>query len=224
MNTVLSRLNAVFAFTLTVLGALTFGCFLSTAFMDYSLRNVQIGIAGRAQVKRLADFSTGDRAKKDLGILSFDLQADLTPLFDWNVKQLFVYLTAQYTTPKHEVNEVVLWDTIIKRADVLPFLDSPASDDDTASDALSKRRPGNPASLELRGSHTKYYMWDEGNGLVGNPNVTLVLSWNIVPHAGRLRDARGNGPHAVTFPAEYSAEGEARDMRGQRIHLRPPEA
>lgn len=35
---------------------------------------VQIGVAGKAQVKRLADFSTGDREKKDLGILSFDLQ------------------------------------------------------------------------------------------------------------------------------------------------------
>ena len=39
-----------------------------------TILQVQIGIAGRAQVKRLADFSTGDRAKKDLGILSFDLQ------------------------------------------------------------------------------------------------------------------------------------------------------
>lgn len=87
-----------------------------------------------------------------------------------------------------------------------------------------KRRPGNPAVLELRGSHTKYYLWDEGNGLVGNPNVTLVLSWNIVPHAGRLRDARGNGPHSINFPAEYSAEMSSREMRGQRLHLKPPEA
>ena len=34
MNTILSRLNAVFAFSLTVLAVLTFLCFLSTAFMD----------------------------------------------------------------------------------------------------------------------------------------------------------------------------------------------
>lgn len=35
MNTFLSRLNSVFAFTLTVLAALTFFCFLSTVFLDY---------------------------------------------------------------------------------------------------------------------------------------------------------------------------------------------
>jgi hypothetical protein len=31
-------------------------------------------------------------------------QADLTPLFNWNVKQLFLYLTAEYSTPNNEVN------------------------------------------------------------------------------------------------------------------------
>ena len=34
MNTALSRLNAVFAFSLSVLASLTFLCFLSTAFVD----------------------------------------------------------------------------------------------------------------------------------------------------------------------------------------------
>ena len=36
MNTALSRLNAVFAFSLSVLACLTFLCFLSTAFVDKS--------------------------------------------------------------------------------------------------------------------------------------------------------------------------------------------
>lgn len=36
MNTALSRLNAVFAFSLTVLSVLTLLCFLSTAFKDKS--------------------------------------------------------------------------------------------------------------------------------------------------------------------------------------------
>jgi len=34
MNTALSRVNAVFAFSLSVLASLTFLCFLSTAFTD----------------------------------------------------------------------------------------------------------------------------------------------------------------------------------------------
>jgi hypothetical protein len=35
------------------------------------------------------------------------LQADLTPLFNWNVKQLFVYLTAEYTTPQNQVFRLI---------------------------------------------------------------------------------------------------------------------
>ena len=35
MNTVLSRLNTIFAFTLSVMAGLTFLCFLSTAFNEH---------------------------------------------------------------------------------------------------------------------------------------------------------------------------------------------
>ena len=44
--------------------------------------------------------------KNDLGVLRFDLSADMSPVFNWNVKQLFVYLIAEYTSKKHEVNQV----------------------------------------------------------------------------------------------------------------------
>ena len=59
--------------------------------------------------------------------------ADLTPLFNWNTKQVFLYLEAEYdnvkgvrrqpfihslTTPNLDLqvkNEVVIWDRIIRR-------------------------------------------------------------------------------------------------------------
>ena len=34
------------------------------------------------------------------------MQADLNPLFNWNVKQLFLYLTAEYETPNNQLNQV----------------------------------------------------------------------------------------------------------------------
>ena len=34
--------------------------------------------------------------------------------------------------------------------------------------------------------NTKYYFWDDGNGLVSHKNVTMTLSWNIIPNAGNL--------------------------------------
>ena len=36
------------------------------------------------------------------------LQADLNPLFNWNVKQLFLYLTAEYETPNNKLNQVFI--------------------------------------------------------------------------------------------------------------------
>ncbi|KAF7724291.1 Signal peptidase complex subunit [Apophysomyces ossiformis] len=43
-------------------------------------------------------------AKGEFGRLSFDLDADFTPLFNWNTKQVFVTVNR---------NAIVLWDKII---------------------------------------------------------------------------------------------------------------
>lgn len=53
----------------------------------------------------MPDYSAS-REKNDLGFLTFDLKTDLTDLFNWNVKQLFLYLTAEYITPNNELNQV----------------------------------------------------------------------------------------------------------------------
>lgn len=55
--------------------------------------------------KNVPDYSAS-REKNDLGFLTFDLQTDLTPLFNWNVKQLFLYLTAEYETEANKINQV----------------------------------------------------------------------------------------------------------------------
>jgi hypothetical protein len=38
----------------------------------------------------------------------------------------------------------------------------------------------------------------------GNPNVTLTLSWNIIPNAGLLPSIFALGKHAFHFPSEYT--------------------
>lgn len=175
MNSVLSRANALFAFTLTVLACLTLCCFISTAFNDYKT-NVDIATT-KVTVKHVPDFGAS-REKNDMGILSFDIQADLTPLFNWNTKQLFLYLIAEYQTKNNVLNQVVLWDKIIER--------------------------GQNAILDYKNVNPKYYFWDDGNGLKGNQNVTLKLSWNVIPNAGALPSIFGDGMHTFRFPNEYS--------------------
>ncbi|KAG8678890.1 hypothetical protein FRC08_017399, partial [Ceratobasidium sp. 394] len=56
-----------------------------------------------------------------LGVKSLGVQRavsrpyNLTPLFTWNTKQLFVYIIADCTNEKRITNEVVLWDRIVRR-------------------------------------------------------------------------------------------------------------
>ncbi|XP_023619697.1 signal peptidase complex subunit 3 [Myotis lucifugus] len=126
--------------------------------------------------KNVEDF-TGPRERSDLGFINFDITADLENIFDWNVKQLFLYLSAEYSTKNNALNQVVLWDKIVLRGD-------------------------NPKLL-LRDMKTKYFFFDDGNGLKGNRNVTLTLSWNVVPNAGILPLVTGSGHVSVPFPDTY---------------------
>ncbi|KAM4709106.1 signal peptidase complex subunit 3 [Discoglossus pictus] len=174
MNTALSRANSLFAFSLSVMAALTFGCFITTAFKE---RIVPVNIhVSRVMLENVEDF-TGPRERSDLGFITFDLNADLQPIFDWNVKQLFIYLSAEYTTRSNALNQVVLWDKIILRGD-------------------------NP-KLSLKEMKSKYFFFDDGNGLKGNRNITLTLSWNVVPNAGILPLVTGSGHISIPFPDAY---------------------
>ncbi|XP_027001873.1 signal peptidase complex subunit 3 [Tachysurus fulvidraco] len=176
MNTVLSRANSLFAFSLSVMAALTFGCFITTAFRD---RSVPVNIhVSKVFIKNVNDFS-GPRERSDLGFVTFDLSADLQQIFDWNVKELFLYLSAEYSTKSNALNQVVLWDKIVKR--------------------------GEHTKLELKEMKSKYYFFDDGNGLRGNKNVTLTLSWNVVPNAGILPLVVGSGHISVPFPESYES-------------------
>ncbi|XP_026466242.1 signal peptidase complex subunit 3-like [Ctenocephalides felis] len=175
MHTVLTRANAILAYTLSVLAFLTFCCFASTVFIDY--RTPAHMNTVKVVVKNVPDYSAS-REKNDLGFLTFDLKTDLTDLFNWNVKQLFLYLTAEYITPNNELNQVVLWDKIIER--------------------------GQNAVLDMKNMNTKYYFWDDGNGLKGHQNVTLTLSWNLIPNAGLLPSIFAQGQHSFKFPEQYT--------------------
>ena len=38
----------------------------------------------------------------------------------------------------------------------------------------------------------------------GNENVTLTLSWNIIPNAGTLPRITGMGAKVIKFPSDYT--------------------
>lgn len=129
-------------------------------------------------VRNVADYSSG-RERNDLGLLSFDLDADFDKLFNWNTKQLFLFLTAQYQTKSNSLSQVVLWDYIMLREQ--------------------------NHQISLRNQNTKYYFWDDGNGLLGN-NINLTLTVNVIPNSGFLPiQLVQNSEHKFVFPLKYNS-------------------
>ncbi len=105
---------------------------------------------------------------------TFNLDADLTPLFNWNTKQVYVYLSATYPGPRYVDNEVVLWDHII----------------------TSEKK----AVLKLRNRKNKYPVTDISGGF-NQRNGTLTFHWNTQPWVGLLRfGANTDGAQQIEFP------------------------
>lgn len=48
----------------------------------------------------MPDYSVED-GQSDMAMMSLSIEADLSPLFNWNVKQLFIYLVAEYKTDRN---------------------------------------------------------------------------------------------------------------------------
>ena len=109
----------------------------------------------------------------------------MNPAFHWNVKQLFVYVVASYTTPSKEINNVVIWDTIIENID-----------------STEKKH------IQQTNVFVKYALVDQGNELRGK-DVTLKLMWDHMPITGFVyMDEQKNldqSSSTFTLPSEYSS-------------------
>ena len=137
------------------------------------------------------------------------------------MKQLFVYVTAEYETDANVLNQVVVWDTIINDSpSVRAPVDGPRPTcpcplilpRDSASRRCSQHSRSvfsivsPPLQAWIRSSQTvnKYSLTDQGYGLKGN-NVSLVLNWNTVPSTGLLTLSHGwSDINEVTLPEKYS--------------------
>jgi len=115
MHSFWQRLNAIFFFALSVLGFLSF---LGAGMTYWHVSKPRIELTLEKILLRKIYGAGHDQAVLTLGI-----EADLRSVFNWNVKQLFVYVTAEYETDANVLNQVVVWDTIINDA---PSVRAPA--------------------------------------------------------------------------------------------------
>lgn len=113
--------------------------------------------------------------------LSFDLDVDLSPLFNWNTKQVFVYLTGEYQgfLKKDVKSEVTFWDSIITSKD--------------------------KSNLSLSNIKSKYSVWDIEDKFEGK-EMMLKLHWNIQPWVGPLIYGETSGEYSIMIPQQKKSK------------------
>jgi len=157
-----------------------------------SVRNVQV-------VKGRPHYYAAKR--EEYAQIRFDLDADLSGLFTWNTKQLFVYVTANYPSGKDgkgEMSEAVIWDTIIP-ATSTPyslqnlkqkyFPDKKKQKSRGRKDSTAKSKTTDlvkPGIISLKNQKPKYQITDPTGVISERSNATLQVSWNLQPWVGAL--------------------------------------
>ncbi|MCJ1352988.1 MAG: hypothetical protein MMC33_002972 [Icmadophila ericetorum] len=207
MHSALVRLQNVFGFFTTVsfclagIIALTALVSPQTPTANIQLRNIQV-VKGRPHY-----YSS---KKEEYAHIKFDLEADFSSLFNWNTKQLFVYILATYPSLEEPTtsppSQAIIWDLLIPSASQLNAR-SPWSFFQTSANtparliALSsnpnanKKAPAKapegwkgdtPGILKIKNVKPKYQITDISGRLAERGNVTLEVGWNIQPWVGAL--------------------------------------
>ncbi|KAJ1835106.1 Signal peptidase complex subunit [Coemansia sp. RSA 2711] len=162
MYNFLQRLSGVTSFAMSTLMALVVLISITTPLIpsapthEVTLHNVQ------TTTGRLVDPFDRTSRSAEYARLTFDVDADLTSMFNWNTKLLFAYITADYNAPGFETNRVVIWDRIIR----------------------NKRQ----AKLRLRKHHNKYSLRNYALTFEGVEGANLTLHINPVPYLGLMYD------------------------------------
>ena len=130
--------------------------------------------------------------------------ADFTSLFNWNTKQLFVWITATYPSSNTSIyapySEAVIWDQIINShsqshpfnplQSIRDFYAPPKKSAKVKSKKAAAAKPVveevEPGIIKVKNAKPKYQITDITGKLAERDNVTLQLGWNVQPWVGAL--------------------------------------
>ncbi|KAI0745654.1 signal peptidase subunit [Earliella scabrosa] len=156
MHTVYSRINNVSAMLSTCIMALLAAISLSSLLFTADPK-------GEVKVTSIQVFPGNARRyankDQDFTFVNFNLTADLTPLFNWNTKQLFLYVSAEYESKQGVKNEVVIWDRIVRRKE--------------------------DAQLSVAGRN-KYVFRELSTSFKDAAPAHYALKYNVMPYVGAL--------------------------------------
>ncbi|GAA5899633.1 hypothetical protein JCM6882_001170 [Rhodosporidiobolus microsporus] len=176
MYSSLQRLSNASALATTVLLALLAAISATTFILpaDVASTSPSLGVSHLNVLMGRSHSPYSRQAKeREFAFLKFDLKADLRPLFNWNTKQVYVSLVADYSTPKYPANTVVVWDRIVR---------SPKF-----------------ARLNVQDGKQKYE-FKEITDTFRNTSATFSLHYQIQPYVGALTAGEVVRTEAVPFP------------------------
>ncbi|KAH9910077.1 signal peptidase 22 kDa subunit [Xylariomycetidae sp. FL2044] len=130
--------------------------------------------------------------KEEYAIIKFSLEADLSSLFTWNTKQLFVYVTAEWPAPPvgdnmNQTNKAVIWDSIITSpsSDYLSNI-GPVAMKKLRRSAEGKSIDPSRGILSLKNQKPKYQITHPTGKIAETDDVTLHVHYNVQPWVGML--------------------------------------
>jgi hypothetical protein len=113
MYSLTGRLNAIAFNTLIVLTVLSALNYL-TAFLNKGSPKVLKPFT----ISKWDAFVADRYINEDALSFTFDFEAELTEVFNWNTNLIFAYITCEYNTTKSTFNKITIWDQRIPRTDV----------------------------------------------------------------------------------------------------------
>ncbi|KAK9476014.1 signal peptidase 22 kDa subunit [Lipomyces japonicus] len=173
MHSNVQRVQQYFGFLTTVVLSLAVALSLTSIILDQFITVPSSSISLDTLNVRYGRPQIGyDTRRQEYAFMTFDLSADLSSLFNWNTKQLFVYVAATYPGRPYS-NKIVVWDTII--------------------------RDKQDAYISLKNQTADYAIYDV-TGKFNGRNATLSLEWNVQPYVGILTWNKSPEKTRITFP------------------------
>ena len=150
MHNVTARLNSSFFYGVTLVGILAALNLASSFFIEQPF---SANLTSMVNTKLYSN----SRYNWDEAEIEFTMAADLTDVYNWNIKLIFLYIEIDYFSPAR--NQVIIWDKIIWR--------------DQASKVI----------LDIKKNKGKYMIKTKAHDLIGR-NATATLKWEVVPITG----------------------------------------
>jgi signal peptidase complex subunit 3 len=186
MYNVLARGQSVFGFFTTV--ACVLAAFIAATDL-FAVRNPSGSIVPQnIQVVKGRPHYYSSK-KEEYAVIRFSLDADLSSLFTWNTKQVFVYVTAEWPNADsaNSTNTAVIWDSIITNPSADHLLNvGPATLKKLKKGSAGKSIDPSRGILKLKNQKPKYQITHPSGKIAETENVVLKLHYNVQPWVGML--------------------------------------